>query len=247
MAEGQKAGKAESRLSDPLGFRLSGLQARRVYEVDNPINPGEGGSMATLTLERPRAAHRKGAKHDRLRSAMKSAMQPLLLQYAQVLVSGTEALGTFVLDLSEMLPDLAKTREPKVEHYKALIRGAAARTGMLEAHGGSVSADQASTLLDVSKTRVLERYKEGTVLGVRIEKQNAVRFPVWQFLPGEPKVRPGVAETIAVFRETPGLDDWAIMTFFLAPRDSLGGKAPVDLLAAGHSKRVVNLARADVD
>jgi len=203
--------------------------------------------MATLTLDRPRTAQRKSVEHDRLRTAMKSAMQPLLLQYARVLVSGKEALGTFVLDLNEMLPDLARTEEPKVEHYKALIRGAAARTDMLEAHGGCVSADQASTLLDLSKTRVLERYKEGTVLGVRVEKQNAVRFPVWQFLPGEPKVRPGVPETIAVFREISVMDDWAIMTFFLAPRDSLGSKAPVDLLVAGHSKRVVNLARADVD
>jgi hypothetical protein len=202
--------------------------------------------MPTLTISRPKPVRLKSAVHDELRTALKAVMEPLFRQYFHVLPN-LDAVGTLALDLNELLPGLAKTDEVALEHYKALIRGAAARAQMLEAHGGCVSADAASNLLSLSKTRVLERYQEGSILGVRVEKQNAVKFPVWQFQQGAPKVRPGVKETIAVFREIPPLDDWAVMTFFLSPRDSLGAKAPVDLLLAGQHKRAVNLARTDVD
>lgn len=122
---------------------------------------------------------------------------------------------------------------------EALLRGIEAQNQLKNAEGGSLSADEVRPLLGLSKQGVLDRHKAGALLGWR-EKQNAVRFPAWQFTPRG--VLPGMAESLRALHEKPNLDDWAKVLFYLSPRESLGGRRPLDLLKAGQGEKVRSLA-----
>jgi hypothetical protein len=128
------------------------------------------------------------------------------------------------------------------EVAEALLRGLQAQSSLKDAEGGNLSADEVRPLIQVnSKQAVLDRYNKGLLLGWR-EKQNAVRFPVWQFAAGN--VLPGLVDALEALRENSELDDWAKVLFFLSPRETLRGKRPLDLLRAGKSDKVISLARS---
>ncbi len=157
----------------------------------------------------------------------------------------TDGALAFADDLVNVVPAISPALADE-SVTRALVRGAAARAAMLRApQGPCVSAEAAAGIVGLSKPRVLEKAKEGSLFGVRLEKQGAVRFPTWQF-DENGRVREGLVEAVQTFREVPELDDWAVLTFFLTPRESLHGKAPVDLLIAGDAKRLVALAKAHV-
>ena len=124
----------------------------------------------------------------------------------------------------------------------ALMRGAAAREEIKEAEGGSLSAEEAGTRLGISKTAILKRYQKGQLLGWREAKQNAVRFPVWQFT--EDNVLPGLSEVLGVFQDAEWLDDWGRIVFLLTPLGSMKGKRPLDLLRNGKTRPVIGAAQA---
>jgi hypothetical protein len=128
---------------------------------------------------------------------------------------------------------------------EALFRGIEAQSRLKEAEGGSLSADEVRALINLkSKPGVLERYHHGSLLGWR-EKQNAVRFPVWQFTPTG--MLPGLVDSLQALSRNPNLDDWAKVLFFLSPRESLDGRRPLDLLKAGQRDQVISLAQADAE
>jgi len=130
-------------------------------------------------------------------------------------------------------------RSPVAE---ALFRGLEVQNRLKEAEGGSLSADDVRPLVNLkSKQGVLDRHHQGSLLGWR-EKQNAVRFPVWQFT--ATGVLPGIVDALQALSRNPSLDDWAKVLFFLSPRESLDGRRPLDLLKAGQSDQVISLARA---
>jgi len=130
-------------------------------------------------------------------------------------------------------------RSPVAE---ALFRGLEVQNRLKEAEGGSLSADDVRPLVNLkSKQGVLDRHHQGALLGWR-EKQNAVRFPVWQFT--ATGVLPGLVDALQALSRNPSLDDWAKVLFFLSPRESLDGRRPLDLLKAGQSDQVISLARA---
>lgn len=133
------------------------------------------------------------------------------------------------------------------DEVQALLRGASARVEMLNARGGALSANAVAHLLGKSKTAVINQYDDGTLLGIRIAKQNAILFPSWQFDAERQTSRSDVGRVLAVLAENETLDEWGRLAFFLTPRDSLKGKTPLELLDAGNTKRVVNLARDYVD
>lgn len=127
----------------------------------------------------------------------------------------------------------------------ALMRGAAVREEMKDAEGGSVSAEEAGAALGITKAAALKRYQKGLLLGWREAKQNAVRFPVWQFENGN--VLPGLPDVLAVFRDADWMDDWGKVAFFLTPLSSMKGRRPLDLVRDGESRRVVWAAQAAVE
>lgn len=129
---------------------------------------------------------------------------------------------------------------------RALTRGLTAREELKQAEGGSLSTRQAANRLALTHQAVNERYKKGRLLGWRETRQKAVRLPVWQFDEKDARLLPGLEEVLAILHAPGRLDDWGKILFFLQPRESLGGKRPLDLLRAGKTTRLAALAEAEV-
>ena len=127
--------------------------------------------------------------------------------------------------------NLTQAKRPRSGFAAAMVRGVLARESLQNEEGGSISAEEARTVLKISKTAVLDRFKKGRLLGWRETRQNAVRFPVWQFSANG--VLPGLEEVLAILRASPAVDSWGAILFFLNQRDSLGGQRPLDALRAG--------------
>ncbi len=122
----------------------------------------------------------------------------------------------------------------------AMARGISARQKLIEAEGGSVSAEEAARELGISKTAILKRYQKGQILAWREEKQNGVRFPVWQF--DNHKVLDGLEDVLNALNTASRLDDFGRMLFFLSNFGFLGRKRPLDCLRAGEIKKALSAA-----
>lgn len=122
----------------------------------------------------------------------------------------------------------------------AIARGITARQKLIEAEGGSLSAEEAAQELGISKAAMLKRYQKGHIIAWREERQNAVRFPVWQF--SDHKVLDGLEEVLKLLNGGSRLDDFGRMLFFLSNMGFLGGKRPLDCLRAGELNKVLQAA-----
>jgi hypothetical protein len=122
----------------------------------------------------------------------------------------------------------------------AIARGITARQKLIAAEGGSLSAEEAAQELGISKAAILKRYQKGQLIAWREERQNAVRFPLWQFQ--DHKVLDGIEETLKLLNAGSRLDDFGRMLFFLSTRRFLGGKRPLDCLREGDLKKVLQAA-----
>ena len=125
---------------------------------------------------------------------------------------------------------------------KARMRGFSRHREMLQSAGGTCSADEAARRMAMSKPAVLERAAKGRLLALRGTKQNAVLFPVFQFADSPDGLVPGFQQVMLELGAQPALDSWAKCNFLLSPRDTLDGKAPIDLLRQGKVEAVVALA-----
>jgi hypothetical protein len=127
----------------------------------------------------------------------------------------------------------------------AIARGIPARRKLAEDEGGSLSAEQAAQALGISKQAILKRYQKGQLIAWREERQNAVKFPVWQF--SDRKVLSGIEETLRVLNAGNRLDDFGRMLFFLSNHGFLGGKRPIDCLREGKVTKVLQAAQGYVE
>jgi len=141
---------------------------------------------------------------------------------------------------------LTQVKRPRSGLAAAMVRGVLARKTLKNEEGGSISADEAREFLgNISKTAVLDRFKKGQLLGWRETRQNAVRFPVWQFTADG--VLPGLEEVLAILRASPAVDDWGAVLFFLNKRASLNQERPLDALRRGDVDAVKQAAQGYVE
>jgi hypothetical protein len=122
----------------------------------------------------------------------------------------------------------------------AIARGIPARQKLLEAEGGSLSAEAAARALGISKPAILKRYQKGRLIAWREERQKAVRFPVWQIQEG--RVLDGLEQVLEVLNAGSPLDDFGRMLFFLSNSRFLGGKRPLDRLREAAVIKVLQAA-----
>ncbi len=168
-----------------------------------------------------------------------SAFAPALEQ----LSSKHPPLDTVKIVVAALLEQLSSKRRPQVGLAAALARGLVMREELKEVEGGSLTAEEARLVLGgLSKEAVLKRYRKGHLLGWREVRQNAVRFPAWQFIHGN--VIPGLAEVLLVLGQNGTLDDWGKIGFFLNRRSSLKNERPLDYLRRGDLEPVKRAALA---
>jgi hypothetical protein len=134
--------------------------------------------------------------------------------------------------------------QPEDKLAKAMIRGISVRQQMAAAEGGSFSAEEAARQLGISKQSVINLYHAGRVLAWRTEKQDALRFPVWQF--DEERRLPGLEAVLEVLNSGGVLDDWAKIGFFLQTHGALRDKRPLDLLRQNRLDLVLKAAHGYV-
>jgi hypothetical protein len=141
---------------------------------------------------------------------------------------------------------LTQVKRPQSGLATAMVRGVLARETLKNEEGGAISADEAREFLgNISKTAVLDRFKKGQLLGWRETRQNAVRFPVWQFT--TEGVLHGLEEVLAILRASPAVDEWGAVLFFLNKRASLNQERPLDVLRRGDLEAVKQAAQGYVE
>lgn len=155
-------------------------------------------------------------------------------------LTGATEVATLGEYLSEVSTQDSQQTKPDARVQKALERGAEVRRKLLEAEGGSLSAENAARELNMTKAAVLKRYHNGRLLAWRDEKQHAIRFPAWQFKDGQ--VLTGLGTVLETLNSGSQLDDFGRLLFFLSNSNFLGGKRPLDCLREGELHKTVQAA-----
>ena len=195
--------------------------------VDHPTPPRFG---YTIPAELPRLWRKDVSK-------LEGVFQFLLSRH-----DVTEVAQLIVLAATR---NLAGAKKPQSGLATAMVRGILVQQTIKESEGGSVSAEGVRPFLgNITRQAVLDRFKKGRLLGWRETRQNAVRFPVWQFL--STGVLPGLEEVLAILRASPAVDDWGAILFFLNKRDSLEDQRPLDALREGKIDAVKRAAHGFV-
>lgn len=95
------------------------------------------------------------------------------------------------------------------------------------AEGGSISHDEAAARLGISLTDLRQLLKQRKIVAWT-DPEGLSRFPVWQFDAGG--ILPGIADCLEVLPA----DDWEVMRFFLAQRESMGCRSALSFLRDGN-------------
>ncbi len=138
-----------------------------------------------------------------------------------------------LLDQPEVLASLTE-RDPLAP---ARLRGLQVRERLLETDGGTLTAEESSHILGVSRQAIDNRRKRGSLLAVQLGRRG-YRYPAWQFTADG--VLSGLKETLV---ELADLSSWIQLAFLLNANAWLDGRRPLDVLRAGEVSAVVNAAR----
>jgi len=121
---------------------------------------------------------------------------------------------------------------------RAKLRGIEHRKRILEKLGGTLSAEQVSELIGISRQAVDRRRSQNQLIGLTQGKRGYA-YPAFQFEVG--KTLDGLKE---VLNALSGHDPWMQSIFFANGNDRLTGKTPLDALRQGKTEAVVRAAEA---
>ena len=120
----------------------------------------------------------------------------------------------------------------------AKLRGLRYRERLLTAEGGVVSAEEAATILCITRQGVDKRRRAGNLIGLSTGRRGYA-YPIWQFHE-QTGALPGLVEVLAELREH---DPWMQLAFMLNGNDRLAGETPLHTLRQGEIDRVKRAAR----
>ncbi len=121
---------------------------------------------------------------------------------------------------------------------RAKLRGIEHRKRILEKLGGTLSAEQVSELVGISRQAVDRRRSQNQLIGLTQGKRGYA-YPAFQFEDG--KTLDGLKE---VLHALSGHDPWMQSIFFANGNDRLTGRTPLDALRQGKTEAVVRAAEA---
>jgi hypothetical protein len=121
----------------------------------------------------------------------------------------------------------------------ARLRAAGARQELLQRAGGAYQAHEVARMLGITRQAVHGRYKRGSLLGLP-QGDAEILYPTCQFT-RDGQVVAGLAEVLRAFRVA---NPYTRLAVLIAPTPALGGRTPLDALAAGDRAGAVQAARA---
>jgi hypothetical protein len=121
----------------------------------------------------------------------------------------------------------------------ARLRAAGARQELLQRAGGAYQAHEVARMLGVTRQAVHGRFKRGSLLGLP-QGDAEILYPACQFT-RDGQVVAGLAEVLRAFRVA---SPWTRLAVLVAPTPALGGRTPLDALAAGDRAGAAQAARA---
>ena len=139
------------------------------------------------------------------------------------------------LSSGELLNDL-KSVEPLAP---AFIRGIEAERRLLDEFGGTLTAEQVGGILGISRQAVEKRRRAHTLIALATGR-HGYRYPAWQFTKSGTPLR-GLDDVLQALGPH---DEWMQAAFFVSANPRLGDDTPIELLKAGHLKRVIEAAQS---
>ena len=121
---------------------------------------------------------------------------------------------------------------------RAKLRGIEHRKRIIEKLGGTLSVEQVSELIGISRQAVDQRRSQNQLIGLTQGKRGYA-YPAFQFEDG--KALDGLKEVLAALS---GHDPWMQSIFFANGNDRLNGRTPLDALRQGKTEAVVRAAEA---
>ncbi len=121
---------------------------------------------------------------------------------------------------------------------RAKLRGIEHRKRIIEKLGGTLSAQQVSELIGISRQAVDRRRSQNQLIGLTQGKRGYA-YPAFQFEDG--KTLDGLKEVLDALS---GHDPWMQSIFFASGNDRLNGRTPLDALRQGKTEAVVRAAEA---
>lgn len=150
--------------------------------------------------------------------------------------SADSDLTAVVTTLEAVMPEPGKASDEDVI-AGAQLRGLEARQRVLEAEGGTLSAEQMARRLQLTRQAVDLRRRNHRLIGLPVGR-HGYRYPVWQLGPNG--VWPWVPPVIDALAPH---DPWQQVFFLLSPHPDLGGQTPLNALRGGRTDDVLALAR----
>ena len=121
---------------------------------------------------------------------------------------------------------------------RAKLRGIEHRKRIIEKLGGTLSVEQVSELIGISRQAVDKRRSQNQLIGLTQGKRGYA-YPAFQFEVG--KTLDGLKE---VLNALSGHDPWMQSSFFANGNDRLNHRTPLDALRQGETEAVVRAAEA---
>ena len=119
----------------------------------------------------------------------------------------------------------------------ARLRWLRDREHLLQAEGGVLSAEQAATVLRMTRQGVDKRRRTGALIGLCLGRKGYV-YPLWQF--DQNGTLPGLEAVMAELRD---VSPWMQAAYMLSGDARLNGERPLDVLRHGDIQHVVEAAR----
>ncbi len=121
---------------------------------------------------------------------------------------------------------------------RAKLRGIEHRKRILEKLGGTVSVEQVTDLIGISRQAIDRRRSQNQLIGLT-QGRRGYAYPAFQFENG--KTLDGLKEVLDALQ---GHDPWMQSIFFANGNDRLDGRTPLEALRQGEIEAVVRAAEA---
>jgi hypothetical protein len=154
-----------------------------------------------------------------------------------------QLIDGFKEGLSELPHELVVNLSPEDARAVGTARTSVAALIWASKLGEMLTTTEVASRLQITRQALAKRLAAGTILG--IVGRSTTHYPVWQFDPVDPEVRPDVREIFKIFMaELGSLDARTVSSWMMTPSQDLHGICPHDwLLKRGDQQTVYDAAR----